>query len=120
MTDTSGPPPSARPGNPLGRSALPPELDPRRPVSGRGGGHGRPGAGPSRSGRERWGRVLSWVAVVTSALILLGSGTAYLVFNHFNGQIQRLAGVTTRGDGTSTNYLLVGSDSRAGGRRGPS
>lgn len=47
---------------------------------------------------------------------LLGSGTAYLAFQHFNSQIERLTGIT-RGNtdnSPSVNYLVVGVDSREG------
>lgn len=108
-------------------NALPPELDPRR-------GRGRP-PGPPPGGRPpvtlvpRRGRsrLLSWIAVATSALILVTSGLGWFLFEHYNGNITRrdVFGAL-RGDrpaasgGRSENFLIVGSDTRAGvGDSGP-
>lgn len=49
-----------------------------------------------------------------SAVVLLGSAAAYIGYKHFYGQISRIAGVTRGNTGPDQNYLLVGSDSRAG------
>lgn len=103
-----------------GSRELPPELDPR----GRGS---RGVAGttvmPGRTGRGRLAaRVLSWVAVVTSVAVLLASGTAFVLFRSFSGNLERIdvfaqaGGEDERPDASqeAENFLLVGSDTREG------
>jgi len=89
------------------RAALPPELSPRR----------------RRGGGRRLVRALSWVAALTSLVVLLGSGGTYLwVKVKFSDlrtvTIDRhcLLNCTARPTevGRTENFLLVGSDSRAG------
>ena len=125
-------------------SALPPHLDPRgsrrgsvprvteayreaaRGPAPRPAGQ-RPPVGPPvaraprRTGGRRWGRVLSWVALTMSALILLTAGAGYLLLQHYNGNITHLSGILSHNGSTpakapnhAMNVLLVGSDSRAG------
>jgi LCP family protein required for cell wall assembly len=80
---------------------LPPELDPR----------GRPRR------NHRWGRLLSWVATLTSFSVLLVSGVGYALYRHYDGNIDRLfleigGKRPERVAGKALNFLLVGSDSR--------
>jgi LCP family protein required for cell wall assembly len=84
---------------------LPPELDPR----------GRRAPGP----RRRYARVLSWVAVVTSVLVVVASGVGYALVRYYDGNISRLplsigGKRPDRVNGKALNFLLVGSDSREG------
>lgn len=127
--------PPARP-----RPTLPPELDPRGSrharqrlreeararATYRGGPRGPAGpppglGGPRRPAPRRWGRALAWVATIVSALIFIGSGTGYALFRKYDGNINRLAHVLSlpghhkpTSSTTAANFLLVGSDSRAG------
>ncbi len=127
-----------------GGSGLPPHLDPRgrkgppprvtnayrqaarggpaptvRPPSGpRPARPARPGR---RTGGQRAARILSWVALSTAIVVLLGAGGLWIAFNHYNGQISRisipgLSGHTkpNKAPRNAQNILLVGSDSRAG------
>lgn len=89
------------------RPALPPELDPRRSP-------GRPLASP---GRAR--RILTLVAVLTSAAIFLTSVGLYLAFRHYGAQVETLPGLgklksAQAGKTRAENYLVVGSDSGDG------
>lgn len=127
-------------------SGLPPHLDPRgrkgppprvtnayrqaarggpaatRPSTpGPGEPLGPPGSTPRRSGRRRTARILSWVALSTAVVVLLGAGGLWIAFNHYNGQISRIAipGIDghaqpAKAPRNAENFLLVGSDSRAG------
>jgi LCP family protein required for cell wall assembly len=100
-------PPSYRP--------LPPELDPRR--SPRQGS--APAASPRRR-RRRSLRVLSWLATVTSAVVLVTTVTGFLAYRHYDGNIERIHNFVLPGhpqpppSGRAENYLLVGSDTREG------
>jgi len=84
------------------RPALPPELDPRRPPH------------PRASGR---GRLAQLLLGALSALVLVVSVGGYVVVQWFDGTIARLhldlGSGSTAADGTS-NWVLVGTDSRAG------
>jgi len=86
------------------RPGLPPELDPR--------GHHPAPAPPARIGR-----LAQLLVGALSALILVVSVGGYVVVRWFDGTIARLhldlSTGTTAADGTS-NWLLVGTDSRAG------
>ncbi|GAC1331761.1 MAG: LCP family protein [Mycobacteriales bacterium] len=62
--------------------------------------------------------MLAWVAAITSVTVLVGSGTAYLLYRHYDGNINRVAGlITNKADapaaGDPQNFLIVGSDTRA-------
>ncbi len=100
-------PPSYRP--------LPPDLDPRR--SPRQGS--APAASPRRR-RRRSLRVLSWLATVTSAVVLVTTVTGFLAYRHYDGNIERIHNFVLPGhpqpppSGRAENYLLVGSDTREG------
>jgi LCP family protein required for cell wall assembly len=92
--------------NTLG-SLLPPELNPR----------GR----PPRRKRRRAARVLSWLAVGLSVVVLLGSGSVYLAVKKLEGNIQQVPDIFCKGAQCNrpkkvnfrvTNYLIIGSDSR--------
>jgi LCP family protein required for cell wall assembly len=92
------------------RPALPPELDPRGPR--------RPSAPARRPSGRRWGRVLSWIAVVLSSLVLIATVGGYALYRYYDGNINRINpfGVNVPGarDTAGMNVLLVGSDSRSG------
>jgi LCP family protein required for cell wall assembly len=124
--------------NEPGAGGLPPHLDPRGVRKGpppkvtgayRQAARGGPApvvartmpSGPRQRTRgQRFGRILSWVAVTMAAVVLIAAGGLYIAFNHYNGQISRIpvfAGLTNRPKfikGDAVNYLLVGSDSRDG------
>ncbi|MHB8450825.1 MAG: LCP family protein [Mycobacteriales bacterium] len=96
------------------RLPLPPELDPRRTRRTSSGTHNRTSGGRGR----RTARVLSWIATVLSAVVLITAGGLYGLYLHYNGNIKRVGlgandSVAAANDG-SQNYLLVGSDSRNG------
>ena len=117
-------------------SELPPHLDPRRPkareiktprapasvpaaatVS-----PGRPKPGRSRG--QRFGRALSWIALTMATVLLALVGTAYFLVGHYVGKVNHLANILgtsipghtspPKAPKDAANYLLVGSDSRAG------
>ena len=118
-------------GAPDASAPLPPHLDPRQP---RGGVPPRPprsmpprpAASPSRQvvpatpppGRRTATRVLSWLAVVTSVAVLASALGGYLLLNHYDGNLNRIAGLGLRDDRPADlprdakNILIVGSDSR--------
>ncbi|MFI8829004.1 LCP family protein [Streptomyces sp. NPDC053431] len=100
-----------------------------------GGGSGDGGDGPGRQGHRRGGaprrrarkagkrRILRWVAVTLSLLILGTAGAGYLYYEHLNGNIRsggRAGGESgvkkgapnALGD-TPLNILLIGSDDRS-------
>lgn len=130
---------------PSASSGLPPHLDPRgtarRDAKGppprvtnayrqaaRGGPAEVPeptaparGPKPRRTKGQRFARILSWVALTTAVVVLLAAGGLYVAFNHYNGQIDRIAIPGISGHAkpraaprNAENILLVGSDSRAG------
>ena len=78
-----------------------------------------PGTRPPRTGGQRTARVLSWLALTMSVVVLLGAGVLYLGFGHYLGQITKI-NVMPGGKrpakiaGKAQNFLLVGSDSRDG------
>ncbi|MFH9728592.1 LCP family protein [Streptomyces sp. NPDC017254] len=106
----------------------------RRRGAGNGAGSGPGGGADGRAGHRRGGsrrrakkagkrRVLRWVAITLSVLILGTAGAGYLYYEHLNGNIRGgsraggNSGVTKAapnalGD-TPLNILLIGSDSRA-------
>ena len=82
---------------------LPPELNPR----------GRPAA-TGHPGRRRTARVLSWIAVITSLTVLVGSGVGYLAIKYYFGKVNKIEVPVDPASANGTNFLLIGSDSRAG------
>jgi len=88
---------------------LPPELDPR----------GRPPARRGAGARRRAHRALVVLAATLSCLVFVASVGGYTVYRYFDGQISRIK-LNLDGDrpaasaGGTVNFLLVGSDSRAG------
>jgi LCP family protein required for cell wall assembly len=92
------------------RPALPPELDPRGP-------------GRIRSRRSRGVRVVAWLCVFLSVVILGVTTAGYVLLRYYDGRIERLPfNLGKRPDADrppaapsgAVNYLLVGSDTRAG------
>jgi LCP family protein required for cell wall assembly len=67
---------------------------------------------------RRAARILSWIAVVLSVSVLAAAGTGYALLNHYDGNINKLAGVFDRSKAPpaapndAENYLIVGSDTR--------
>ncbi|HVU71577.1 MAG TPA: LCP family protein [Mycobacteriales bacterium] len=100
---------------------LPPELSPRGRAR-RGTRHGGAAvASPRTTGFLRYARAMSWVAVAASALVLLGSGSLWAYVSYLNGKINHLGAICVRDcshrpteKGGTENFLLVGSDTRAG------
>ncbi len=106
----------------MSHPTLPPELDPRGPrrparrsrqvpaEAGPGGPSGPMPAGSSLA--KRWPvYVAGSVAVLVLAFSVVGSGLA----SYYESQANRVnAGITGGSDGGAQNWLLVGSDNRAG------
>lgn len=99
---------------------LPPHLDPRRGSRRLPPASGAADVVARRPGRPRWQRVLAWTAVVTSVALLVGSGGLYLLYRHYDSQIDRVP-LTALGpgdgadvDGEDQNFLVVGNSSREG------
>lgn len=91
---------------------LPPELSPRPQASGRAGQPGRP-ARPKRR-RSRWRTALTVLAALLLLLLLAAAGT-YLWADGKLNRVAAISGYSGRpADGPGTNWLIVGSDSRAG------
>jgi LCP family protein required for cell wall assembly len=93
-------------------SQLPPHLNPR------GSGRSSSATTSRVPGNHPRFRGLKILAVVASALVLLGSGVAYGLYRHYDSQITRLHDVLGGGGKKTTNgaenILIVGSDSRSG------
>jgi LCP family protein required for cell wall assembly len=70
----------------------------------------------------RFGRALSWVAVATTLVVLLGSGTLWAYVSYINSKIKSVDAFCLGAhcyarpgeSGSTENFLLVGSDTRAG------
>jgi LCP family protein required for cell wall assembly len=101
--------------------ALPPELNPRGPQPKRRAGPTPPSAasGSRVNPGRRWLTVLSGVlAALVVGFSVVGAGVA----NYYDSKVTRIDVITPRDPGGSTdvgagvaqNYLLVGSDNRAG------
>ena len=75
------------------------------------------GGAPTRGrGARRAVRVLSWISLVMSLVLLLGTATAYGVYRHYGSQIETLPQLVDLQPGGAQvgqdeNYLVVGSDS---------
>ncbi|MGW0336846.1 LCP family protein [Streptomyces sp. NPDC003011] len=82
-----------------------------------GGGPGGPGSGGGRGPRPapNWRRRIKWTAItVATVLIVTTVGTYFWADSKLNREVD-LAKVIDRPEtGEGTNYLIVGSDSRAG------
>ncbi|ONH32273.1 LCP family protein [Pseudofrankia asymbiotica] len=88
---------------------LPPDLDPR----------GRPRARRTDAARGRARRALVVMAATLSCLVFVAATGGYTVYRYFDGQISRIklnlgGDRPTENAGGAVNFLLVGSDSRAG------
>lgn len=87
-----------------------PRTPPTPPPTKRGGG-GRPPRGGRPKRKRHWGR---WLLALVLVILLLPIGAAIYVDTHIT-RIDALANYSGRvGDTPGTNWLLVGSDSRAG------
>jgi LCP family protein required for cell wall assembly len=106
---------------------LPPKLSPRLQAAALGGvpgggsgvggrvgrRAGRPGRGAGR--RRRWPRIVLAVLVVVVLLLAGTAGGTYLWIDHELVKVDAITGYSGRPPaGPGTNWLLVGSDSRAG------
>lgn len=104
-----------------------PELGGRTPDP----GESRP-AGRHRAGRRspqvgakpkrRWRRIVAWTSAVVVVLVLGASGFAYAMYKHYDGRIHREDVLATDDPAIkqpqkqlkAQNFLLIGSDTRAG------
>jgi LCP family protein required for cell wall assembly len=83
-------------------------------------------AAPLPAWEQRWSRrrllrLLSWLSVASSLLLLTGVGAGYALLKHYDGNIDRIPRVIEPGAGEGAaqpdrplNILVVGSDSREG------
>ncbi|MFJ3903421.1 LCP family protein [Streptomyces sp. NPDC090025] len=100
---------------------------PRTSGAGAGGGSGHRRGGPRRRARKPAGsgkrRILRWVSIALSVLILGTAGAGYLYYQHLNNNLRggsraggdsgvKKATPNALGD-TPINILMIGSDSRA-------
>jgi LCP family protein required for cell wall assembly len=104
---------------PPGPGDLPPELNPRGP-------EGRtPWSAPSSVARKRTTgqKVAGWVAAVASVVVLLTAGGFWVIYHNIFGhitQIDAFNALAKNGisrpaeDSKAQNFLLIGSDTRAG------
>jgi len=101
---------------------LPPELSPRRQAAELGGvpmaggrvprGTGRPGRG---AGRRRWPRIVLTVLCTVALLLVATAAGTYLWADRELVKVDAVTDYRGRPSaGPGTNWLLVGSDSRAG------
>jgi LCP family protein required for cell wall assembly len=113
-----------------GRRPLPPELSPRGKPGRSKGAAVRPPARHStttarpvpQAGVRRFTRAVSWVATLTSTIVLLGSAGLYAYVSVLDSKITRIGAICIKdcdyarpGEANSAqNFLLVGVDSRAG------
>jgi LCP family protein required for cell wall assembly len=108
---------------PSGFGDLPPELDPRGPRSKSGGKTPWSAPGGVAARRTRGQRIAGWVAAATSVVVLLAAGGFWVIYHSVFGNIAHIDafdalaknGITRpAADAKAQNYLLVGSDTRAG------
>ncbi|MEU5888729.1 LCP family protein [Streptomyces sp. NPDC047461] len=80
-----------------------------------GGGPGGPGGGARERPAPNWRRRIKWTAItVVTVLVVTTIGTYFWADSKLNREVD-LSKVIDRPDaGEGTNYLIVGSDSRAG------
>lgn len=72
--------------------------------------------------QRRWSRVLKWTAISLASLLVIVGGGGYLLYRHYFGQITKAPILVAPGAGIQApklvakaeNFLLMGSDSRAG------
>jgi LCP family protein required for cell wall assembly len=73
-------------------------------------------------GRRRWTRILKWTAVGLAVVLVIVGGGGYIAYRHFFGQITTAKIVVPAAENSvapkivanAENFLLMGSDSRAG------
>ncbi|MDX6202688.1 MAG: hypothetical protein QOJ83_2188 [Frankiales bacterium] len=108
---------------PPGFGELPPELNPRGPRSGPRGK--TPWSAPASkvAKRSRGQRIAGWVAAVASVCVLLAAGGFWVVYHSIFGNIAHINAFDALAkngiqrpapDAKAENFLLVGSDTRAG------
>jgi LCP family protein required for cell wall assembly len=72
--------------------------------------------------RRRWSRVLKWTAITLAGVLVIVGGGGYLLYRHYVGQITTAPIIVSPGSdiqapkivANAENFLLMGSDSRAG------
>jgi LCP family protein required for cell wall assembly len=108
---------------------LPPELNPRGPRAG-GTGKSDPAGktpwsapGSTVAKRSRGQRIAGWAAAATSVCVLLAAGGFWVIYHSIFGNIAHINafdalaknGITRpAADAKAENFLLIGSDTRAG------
>jgi LCP family protein required for cell wall assembly len=75
--------------------------------------------GPAPRGRARWRRIAKWVALSLVVVLVVVAASGYALYRHFDGQItavkiHTLNKAPTQVVAKAENFLLIGSDSRAG------
>jgi LCP family protein required for cell wall assembly len=109
---------------PSGFGDLPPELDPRGPRRPAKGSVGRtPWATPLARRRTRGQKIAGWAAAAASVAVLLAAGGFWVVYHNIFGNIAHIDAfdaIAKNGihrpaeDAKAQNFLLIGSDTRAG------
>ncbi|MET9534556.1 MULTISPECIES: LCP family protein [unclassified Streptomyces] len=109
-----------------------PPQSPRRDVPGQrsrrasgGGQDGGPGSGPQTAAgrrkrkqqKSRRKKALMWTGGVTAIVLVAGSTGAYLLYEHFNNNINKIdvvGGTSGSTKDRAVNILLIGTDKRTG------
>jgi LCP family protein required for cell wall assembly len=79
-----------------------------------------PLASPQPRPHRRWTRVLKWTAISLVSVLVLGAVSGFFLYRHYFGQIPTAPIVVPAGTApvkivaNAENFLLMGSDSRAG------
>ncbi|WP_405614685.1 LCP family protein [Streptomyces sp. NBC_00076] len=80
-----------------------------------GGGSGGPGGGRGPRPAPNWRRRIKWTAItVTTVLVVTTVGTYFWADSKLNREVDLSKVIDRPEAGEGTNYLIVGSDSRAG------
>jgi LCP family protein required for cell wall assembly len=109
--------------SPSGFGDLPPELNPRGPRADTSGK--TPWSAPARmvAKRSRGQRIAGWVAAATSVVVLLAAGGFWAIYHGIVGNIAHIDAFDAlakngihrpAADAKAENFLLIGSDTRAG------
>jgi LCP family protein required for cell wall assembly len=108
---------------PPGFGDLPPELNPRGPRTGPPGKTPWSAPASTVTKRSRGQRVAGWIAAVTSVCVLLAAGGFWVIYHSIFGNIAHINAFDAlakngihrpAADAKAENFLLVGSDTRAG------